>query len=230
MKSIDLKRGALAASISIAVLTAPTPLLAQWTGGIEGGTVFRDGGNATRLRLKVLNPARPFSHYLYADWIRGGSGENSYEAGYLPRYWFDNNRYVFGEATVLVDNPLSIDSQRQFALGAGYQLTPLKNQRLWVEAGFGLQQTEFLNETESDDSFGLVRAGFHQTLSNLFRLELDFDHVDGDELSQTTAEASIAFRIPSGSIKYSYRTRRISPDNAETIEDSDSFVSFSYGF
>lgn len=221
---------ALLAGATLAWLAPATKSHAAWSGGLEGGTVFRDGGNATRLRLKLQNPTRPWSQYLYVDWIRGGSGGNSYEAGYLPRYWFNNNFYSFGEISVGVDDPLSIDRERQLAAGVGYQLRPAKGQFLSLEAGAAFQQTEFSNGTEADDTLGLLRADFSQVLSNLLRLELDLDYTDGESLSQATAEASIAIRVPSGAIKFSYRTRRISPDNGDTIEDEDSFVSFSYGF
>ena len=230
MKRIPNGLCALVMTTSLVTMAPVTSSYAAWSGGLEGGTVFRDGGNATRLRLKLQNPVRPWSHYLYVDWIRGGGGGNSYEAGYLPRYWFDNNFYTFGEASVRVDDPLSIDRQRQFVAGLGYQWRPLKNQFISVEAGAAHQRTEFRNAADVDDTLGLLRADFSQVLSNLLRLELDLDYTDGEALRQATAEASIAIRVPSGAIKFSYRTRRISPDNADTIEDSDSFVSFRYGF
>lgn len=213
----------------IAACITVAPVNAQWTGGLEGGTVFRDGGNATRLRVKLENRVRPLSHYLYADWIRGG-GDNSYQAGYLPRYWFDDNRYLFGEASTLVDRALSIDQQHQFTIGAGYLFKPNRNSALRFEAGLGHQQTEFVGETEADDTFTILRAAFNQSLAKLVRFELDVDAVSGEALSRVTAEASIAVRIPSGAVKFSYRARRVNPDGAESIEDEDSFVSFSYGF
>jgi len=203
---------------------------AQWSGGLEGGTVFRDDGSATRLRLKLQNPVKPFSHYIYADWLRTEDGENSYEAGYMPRYWLTEQLYGFGEASLRVDKPLSIDTQQLFIVGAGYQLVATETQSIWIEAGAGSRQTEFLNGSDTDDTLGLLRAGFRQTLSDLLRIELDFDHVDGESLTESTAEAGVAVRIPGGAMKLSYRTRRLEPDGGEVIEDDDSFISFSYGF
>lgn len=213
-------------------LLALTPLSTQaaWTGGLEGGTVFREEGPATRLRLKLQNPVRPFSHYVYLDWLRTEDGENSYEAGYLPRYWFGEKLYGFGEASFRVDKPISIDGQQLFIVGAGYQISATPQQSIWAEAGAGVRNTQFTNDTEFDDTLTLLRAGFHRTLSSLFRLELDFDLVDGESLTETTAEAGIAVRIPGGAVKFSYRARTLDPDEGQKIEDEDTFVSFSYGF
>lgn len=208
----------------------PLSAHAQWTGGVEGGTVFRDEGQATRLRLKLQNPVRPLSQYVYVDWLRTNDGDNAYEAGYLPRYWFGEKIYGFGEASLRVDRPVQIDRQQLFIVGAGYQLSNTKEQSLWAEAGAGIRNTRFLDDNESDDTLMLIRAGFHQILSELFRLELNFDLVDGESLTETTAEAGIAVRIPTGAIKFSYRARRLEPDAGEAIDDDDTFVSFSYGF
>lgn len=209
---------------------APVSTHAAWSGGLEGGTVFRDEGQATRLRLKLQNPVRPFSQYVYLDWLRTNDGDNAYEAGYLPRYWFSEKIYGFSEASLRVDRPVQIDSQQLFIVGAGYQLTSSREQSLWAEAGVGFRDTTFLDDSESDDTLALVRAGFHQILTELFRLELNFDLVDGESLTETTAEAGISVRIPTGAIKFSYRARRLDPDGGETIDDEDTFVSFSYGF
>ena len=117
-----------------------------------------------------------------------------------------------------------------FILGAGYQLSASPQQSLYFEAGAGVRNTQFSNDTENDDTLTLFRAGFYQTLSSLFRLELDFDLVDGETLTETTAEAGIAIRVPGGAVKFSYRARTLDPEGGESIEDEDTFVSFSYGF
>jgi len=87
--------------LALVICWPPQTALAQWNGGVEGGTVFRDGGTATRLRLK-------------AD-----KSENIYEIGYRPRYWFTNKFYSFGEGSIRVDRPLLIDSQTLIVGGIG---------------------------------------------------------------------------------------------------------------
>ena len=208
----------------------PQMAMAQWSGGIEGGQVLRDDGTATRLRLRANNSSRPLSHFIYADWIRADTGGNIFEVGYRPRYWFTNKFYTFGEGSVRVDRPLLIDNQQLILGGVGYRLFSAPGKFLYAEVGLGARTTEFIDGTDSDDSLGVLRAGYLQVLSELFRLEFDLDVIDGESLLQTTAEAGISVRIPGGALKYSYRFRRVDPENGDTVEDDDTFLSFSYGF
>ncbi len=225
--------------LALVICWPPQTALAQWNGGVEGGTVFRDGGTATRLRLKADKNVRPLSHFIYADWIRADGGENIYEIGYRPRYWFTNKFYSFGEGSIRVDRPLLIDSQTLIVGGIGYSLFSSPDKSLFVEAGLGARRTEFLESdglatglsgSDTNDTLSLLRASYRQILSDLLRLEFDLDFFDGDSLRQTVAEAGISARIPGGAIKYSYRIRRVDPDDGASVEDDDSFVSFTYGF
>ncbi len=211
------------------------PAHAQWTGGIEGGTVFRDEGSATRLRLRAENQSRPLSHFVYVDWIRPDSGSNAFELGYRPRYWFSTQFYGFGEASIRTDRPILIDRQLLLIGGLGYSVISTPEQALFVEAGVGTRDTELVdidNNPQEDlsETLTLLRAGYRQVLSDLFQLEFDVDVFDGESLRQTLLEAGISVRIPGGAVKFSYRARRIEPDGGETLNDDDSFVSFTYGF
>ena len=54
------------ASVTLACLLFTTTVAqAEWTGGIEGGTVLSGDENATRVRLRLANDIKPLSHYLY---------------------------------------------------------------------------------------------------------------------------------------------------------------------
>jgi len=206
---------------------------ADWSGGIEGGTVLNsDGGSSNRLRLKLTNNARPLSHYIFADWLREGTG-NSYEVGYKPQYWFGEALYLFGEATVKQDKPRSIDRSLFGLTGVGIQFLEGENHSLFAELGAGYRTTEFDNGSEDDsDTTAIARAGFQQILADLVSLEIDADTNVSEGLTSSKAEAGIAVRIPGGSVKYSYRTRRLDVDGdplgAQTT--SESFLSFGYGF
>lgn len=203
---------------------------ADWSGGIEGGTVVNgDGENATRLRLKMSNETRPLSHYVYADWIRSGT-DNSFEAGYKPKYWFGEAFYVFGEASTRRDKPRFIDRELFGLTGVGIEFLRNENQSLYAELGAGYRATEFENGTEEDDTTGVARAGFQQILSDLISLELEGSSNVSDKLSRSVAEAGIAVRIPGGALKYSYRTQRNKVGDADAVTASESFVSFTYGF
>ena len=227
-----LPKPVLAASLFLLLLfLIPLSSHADWSGGIEGGTVFRDEGQATRFRLKAQNPDRPFSQFVYLDWLRISGGGNAYEIGYRPRYWIGQKLYVFGEGSIRVDSTIDIDNEAVLLGGLGYALVSTQQTQLWVEAGVGSRNTEFEGAIEdTTDTFGVVRAAFSQVLANLLRFEVDLDAIQGETLLETSAEAGISIRIPAGSVKFSYRARRLDPDEGETIDDEDSFVSYSYGF
>ena len=67
---------------ALAACLAPSNAVAEWTGGIQGGAVIRDGEQSNRLRLSVTNETRPLSHNIYADYIFGGDQEDAFEVGY----------------------------------------------------------------------------------------------------------------------------------------------------
>ncbi len=213
-----------------ALLLWQIPLFAGWSGGIEGGTVLRDEGNSTRLRLKLTNDNRPLNHYIYADWIRSTAGNDSYEAGYKPRFWFNETLYVFGDGRVRVDKVLSIDNEKLLLAGAGAQFISTEQQSLWAELGAGKRDTKFVNGANSTETLGVLRMGFYQVLQDLIRFELDLNAVKGEALTETQAEAGVSVRTAGGAIKFSYRIRRFTPETGPAIEDSDTSVSFNYSF
>ncbi len=226
-----------------ATMLLPISVAADWDGGLEGGTVLQDGGSATRLRLKLSNNQRPLSHFIYADWIRSDSNQSSYELGYKPRYWFSQRIYGFAEASLRQDRPLAIDRSTTVLGGFGVQLAASDSTGIFAEAGLGQRIIEFSNpfisvsdtgviemEDSTEETIALARLGLFQILSGLLKLELDADIFSGESLVQSTAEAGISLRVPSGSVKVSYRTRRIEVDGSEPVDDADTSISFSYGF
>lgn len=230
-----IRPGYVLALILMAGCCFSLPAHAQWTGGIEGGTIFREDGNATRLRVRAENQSRPLSHFVYADWIRPDGGSNAFELGYRPRYWFSPRFYSFAEASIRTDRPILIDRQTLLLGGVGYSAISTPKQALFVEAGIGTRDTELVAidgvpRQDLDESLTLLRAGYRQVLSDLLKLEVDLDLLDSESLRQTLLETGISVRIPGGAIKFSYRLRRIEPEGEETLTDDDSFISFSYGF
>ena len=215
---------------SAALAVASIAQCFAWDGGLEGGAVIRDGKNATRLRLKLFNSNRPLSQSIHVDWIRDEDGENSYEAGYVPRYWLENNLYLFGEARLRVDESISIDRETQIVAGIGTQFIQSEQQSLMIEAGIGQRVTEFTTGGEADEAFALGRTRFQQLLSEFLRLELDGEIKRSESLLDATAEAGISLSTATGVIKISHRVRRLEPDGVEGIDDSDTTVSFGYNF
>ena len=213
------------------VLLVPLSSEAQWTGGIEGGSVIRDGNTATRLRLRASLDERPLSHYVYADWIR--SGTSSYEFGYKPRYWFNEQLYAFGDGSLRIDNQLLIDKETLLVGGLGIQLISNARRQAWLEAGLGFRTTDYTTESgieKAEDGLGLVRGGASQVLSDLFKLEFNGDVTAGDSYLQTQIEAGVSIRLPQGAVKVSHRIRRVDIDGLDTIDDSDTSIAFTVGF
>lgn len=218
-------------SVALACSAAPASVFAEWTGGVEGGSVVRDGNNATRLRGHLSLNERPLSHYLYAEWYR--FEENSIELGYKPRYWLTDKLYTFGDARVRLEKALGIDRDTLLVGGVGMQLVATARQQLWLEAGIGYRMTVFTPETgleDKDEPVGTVRGGASQVLSDLFRLQLDGDVFSSPGYTQSQVEAGISMRIPQGAVKLSHRLRRTDIDGLEAVNDSETGISFTVGF
>lgn len=218
-------------SVALACSAAPACVFAEWTGGIEGGSVVRDGDNATRLRGHLSLNERPLSHYLYAEWYR--SEDDSIELGYKPRYWLNDKLYTFGDGRLRFEKAVGIDRDTLLIGGVGVQLIATEKRQLWLEAGVGYRMIDFTPETgleDKDEQVGTVRGGASQVLSDLFRLQLDGDVFSSPGYTQSQVEAGISMRIPQGAVKLSHRLRRIDIDGLEAVNDSDTGISFTVGF
>ena len=203
----------------------------EWTGGVEGGSVIRDGDSATRLRLVASLDERPLSHYVYAEWVR--SDTSSYELGYKPRYWFSDNVYSFGEGRLRLDDAVSIDRDTLILGGLGIQLVATAARQVSLEAGLGYQLIDYAEETGLDEvgsGVGVVRGYASQILSDLFRVELNANVFTSDSYFESNLEAGVSMRLAQGAIKVSHRIRRIDSDGLAELDDSDTVVAFTVGF
>jgi len=222
----------LAAALAIPTIAVSINAHADWSGDIEGGTVVQGDTKGSRIRFKMSNSERPLNQQIYADWIRGDSGGNSYKVGYEPQYWFSDQIYVFGDASLLTSKPREIDQQRNVFAGVGLQLLKSATTDLFAEVGAGQTSTKFdspLIEDQEVDST-IARVGASQVLTDFFKLELDGDYSTSDLVDRTTAEAGISFKVSGGAIKYTYRAINEKRDNLPSVDTTDSFVSFNYGF
>jgi len=208
---------------------APSLAFAEWTGGLEGGAVIRDGVTSNRLRLSLQSDDRPLNHYIYADWIRTG-GDDSYEAGYRPRYWFSPQLYTFGELTYRTDKPIGIDRETTQAAGVGYQLLQSDSQSAFVEFGGGARQRIFTDVLLEDlsEPFARARAGYVQKLGDVARFELDAAATNSADITETNAEVGLVLRLGGVAIKASYRVIELRVANQQTISDDTTSLTFSY--
>lgn len=227
-------RVAACITISLCMLSALTAqsAQAQWSGGIEGGTVLRDAGNATRLRLTLSNDQRPLTHYLYLEWMRGANDADGYSLGYNPRYWLNETYYAFAESRFRQDEPLGIDQEIKLVGGVGGQFIREDNQNLYIEAGLGGRSIEFDGiEEASNEALGLARLGYFRTLADTIKFDALFSGTQSsDEVTEASSEFGLSLRIPSGAVRVAYRTRYLQVGDNDSISDDDTFVSFDYGF
>lgn len=222
----------LSPALLLTAMLTSSDLLADWTGGIEGGQVIDGADKGSKIRFNISNSDRPFSQAFYADWIRGDG--STYEVGYTPRYWFTEKTYAFGEGSVKNSNAFNIDRQTRALAGVGIQLIDSESRSLFAEAGAGQLMTkyEFDNATTDTDSSGIAtaRIGAIQVLGELIKFEINADYSSADETIQQTAEAGVSVRVPGGAVKYSRRFRSIAIGDLDATDVTDSSVSFNYGF
>ncbi|MBX2883053.1 MAG: DUF481 domain-containing protein [Granulosicoccus sp.] len=213
--------------------TITTPANASgWSGGVEGGTVVSDAGSQTRLRFNLSNNTRPLTHHLYLEWLRGQDGMDGYAVGYNPRFWITNTYYFFGESRLRTDEVFAIDREISLLAGVGGQLIESSTQALSAEIGLGSRQIEFEMQDEAESQgFGLARLAYYRIFSDLIKFDLDISGVVAeDDVSEYNGEAGISMRVPSGAIRYAYRTRTLKIGDNDSVTNSDSFVSFTYSF
>lgn len=224
------------AALTLALITLPISANAEWTGVVEGGKILDGDSQDTRIELILSNNQRPFSQQITAEWIQANRGSDNFEIAYLPRYWFSDVAYVFGEGSLRTLDSLSLDNyQRALEAGLGIQLVNSATQTLQAEIS-AIHVTSIMEATpitdELDESvvFTGVELRGSQLISDVLKLELDTDYVTSDNLDTGTAEAGILYRINTGAIKYSYRYQITTIGDADAVSNTNSAVSFLYSF
>lgn len=214
------------------VVGCQSSALAEWTGGVEGGTVLRDSNTASRLRLTLRNNERPLSHYLYAEWLRFDGAGNDLAIGYNPRYWFDETYYVFGESSYRTVNTLGIDRDLTVISGVGGQFINDNIQTLFAEVGVGGRSLEFDESEEAfTETLGVARLGYNRVFADSFRFDVSFrTTASSEDVNEAISEVGLSVRVPNGSIRAAYRNRYFQSGDAESISDGDTLLSFGLGF
>ena len=218
-------------ALVVAVFVVPADA-SDWRGGVEGGTVVGESGSQTRLRFNLSNDTRPLTHQIYAEWLRGQDGKDGYSVGYNPRYWFGRTYYLFGESRLRTDEAFAIDREILLLAGAGARIIESDTQALFAEIGLGSRRLEFeMQDEATTQGLGVARLGYFRVLADLFKVDLDVSGVVGeDDITEYNGEAGVSMRIPSGAIRYAYRTRSIKIGDNDAVTDDSSYLSFTYGF
>ncbi len=233
MKAIQ--RQALIATLIGLCSALPLAVHAEWTGNIEGEQVLDGDDEGSRIRFKMSNNQRPFDQEVYVDWFRTDAG-SSYGVGYDPQYWFTNQTYVFGTARLRTSSSDLVENVRTLGAGLGIQLLDSNTQELSAEIGAIQTATKFEealppdNEDTFTETATTANITGEQSISDLLKLGLSLNYIDGESSTTTATSASIKLRIPGGSVVYNYRLRNTELDGGEKTETSGSSVSFEYDF
>ncbi len=219
--------------IALGAIALPMSASAEWGGNIEGGSVFGGDTRGTRVGVSVFNRARPLTHEIELEWVGSSSGTSTYEASYIPRYWFSPKAYVFGEANIRTFEGLSFDDHRRaFGGGVGIRLIETDTQSLDVEAG--LTHVTFRDvdagELEDADIFGGVNVNGSQVVFDLVKLNFQTSFLASEDVNEYGAEIGIAVRVAQGSIRYRYRYVGIDVEGLDLLSTNTSAISFDYGF
>ena len=217
-------------TVSLSLLLSSPLAQADWNFGLEGGTEINDGTENTRLRLRASNDGRPFSQLVYAEWRRDSDANNSYEIGYVPRFWFTDNAYLFGDGRFGVNGNLFIDQSRYLVGGVGYEPIRTATTTVFAEIGAGAQEFDFESGEETSEAIGVARAvALHRPADNV-QLSAEIDANRGEDVERADFEVGISLRIPTGSLRYSYRKQWLRVDGGELVEDDAAFFSYGFGF
>ena len=217
-------------TVSLALLLSSPLARADWNFGLEGGTEINEGTENTRLRLRASNDGRPLSQLVYAEWRRDSDANNSYEIGYKPRFWFTDNAYLFGDGRFGVNGNLLIDQSRYLVGGVGYEPIRTDTTNVFAEIGVGAQEFDFESGTETSEAIGVARAvALHRHTDNV-QLSAAIDANRGEDVERADFEVGISLRIPTGSLRYSYRKQWLRVDGGDLVEDDVAFFSYGFGF
>lgn len=212
-----------------AALLAPCSAYAEWTGGVTGGAVIRNGDRSNRLRLQAANPAGPLTHLIYLDWIIN-DGDDSFELGYRPRYFFTESFYGLAEITARTDDPIGIDRETTEAIGVGYQFLRTESQSAYAEVSAGARQIAFSNDALEDQNepFTRLRANYSAALADLGRFNFDLSGRASDVATESSAEVSFTLNLATFAVTVGYRLINQSIDGLPTFTDDTATLSFSY--
>lgn len=215
----------------IVTFLAPSVAVAEWSAGVQGGAVIRNGDRSNRLRFTASNPAGPLTHLIYADWIIN-DGDDSFELGYRPRYFFTDKFYGLVELSARTDDPIGIERETTETLGVGYQFIRNQGQQAFLEFSAGARQIEFTESIIEDQNepFGRIRASYSQVLGDVSRFNLDLSGRVSDIAVESSAEVSITLNLATFAVSLGYRIISQNIDGQDSITDDTTTVSFGYRF
>jgi len=215
--------------ILVAALLTPSAAYAEWTGGITGGAVIRNGDRSNRIRLTAQNPSRPFTQLVYLDYIIN-DGEDSFELGYRPRYFITDSFYGLLELSARTDDPIGINRETTEALGIGYQFLQTQTSSAYVEIAAGARQISFTNTLieDTNEPFTRLRANYSQLISDVGRFNFDLSGRASEVATESSAEVSFTLNLANFSVTLGYRVINQNISGQPSFTDDTTTFSFGY--
>ena len=112
----------------------------------------------------------------------------------------------------------------------GYEPIRTDTTNVFAEIGAGAQEFDFESGTETSEAIGVARAvALHRPTDNV-QLSAEIDANRGEDVERADFEVGISLRIPTGSLRYSYRKQWLRVDGGDLVEDDVAFFSYGFGF
>jgi len=162
--------------IALALCSAATPALADWTGKGNIGASFATGNSENQAASAALELKNTVDKWQHTIGFAGNYGSESgttnaqrWEVRGQTQYAFTERAYAFGAGRYDDDRFSQFDYQASLAGGLGYRIIDSERTKLWVQGGPGYRYAEIRATGESEDGV-------------IFRGDLGFDH----QLTDTT--------------------------------------------
>jgi putative salt-induced outer membrane protein len=162
--------------IALALCSAATPALADWTGKGNIGASFATGNSENQAASAALELKNTVDKWQHTIGFAGNYGSESgttnaqrWEVRGQTQYALTERAYAFGAGRYDDDKFSQFDYQASLAGGLGYRIIDSERTKLWVQGGPGYRYAEIRATGESEDGV-------------IFRGDLGFDH----QLTDTT--------------------------------------------
>ncbi len=218
--------------IALALCSAATPALADWTGKGDIGASFASGNTENEVATANLELKNTVDKWQHTFGLAGNYGSQDgdktaqrWEVRGQTQYAISDRMYGFGAARYEDDEFSQYDFQSSLSGGLGYKIIDSERTKFWVQGGPGYRYAELAETNESED--GVIfrgDAGFEHQLTDTtkivdrFLIEAGSDntYVQNDLGLEVTISGALGLRV-------GYQVRH-NTDVAPTIEKTDTLV------
>lgn len=172
----------------------------KWGGAAELGIITTRGNTNTttsNAKLRVEYKKAPWTHQLTMESVRaedsGTTTADSFLTQYRGKYQFSKRGYYFANLRYEDDPFAGFDQRTAEIVGYGRNLYQGKRFNLDMEVGVGARQTEFTDNTTTDESVIRLGANMDWKISDTSSLTEELFVEDGDK--NTVSESTTALKV-----------------------------------